>query len=237
MSPTRAELLATVEKSPIATAAHDRAGWVGLFTEDGRVEDPVGSGVHSGHREIGRFYDTFIRPRQISFHRDLDIVTGTTVIRDLTLEAAMTPDLLLMVPTVMRYDLQAGESGWQIARLRAYWELPDMVAQFLRTGMKSLRPSLRLSGALLRNQGLSKTLNYVAGFRSAGRCGKSLVEQALAEGRLTDQLPECQCDKVIAAGHTVVASIMTPSGRGVVFAELDARGRKVSDVSVFRDQV
>lgn len=113
MSPTAGELIATVEKSPIATAAHDRAGWVGLFAEDARVDDPVGSGTHVGHMEIGRFYDTFIGPRQITFHPDLDIVTGTTVIRDLTIEAAMTPDVRLMVPTVIRYDLQAGERGWQ----------------------------------------------------------------------------------------------------------------------------
>ncbi|MBL7660525.1 transporter, partial [Escherichia coli] len=41
--PNRDELLAAVERSPQAAAAHDRAGWVGLFTGDARVEDPVGS--------------------------------------------------------------------------------------------------------------------------------------------------------------------------------------------------
>ena len=235
MSPTAAELLATVEKSPIAAGAHDRAGWVGLFTDDGRVEDPVGSGVHLGHMEIGRFYDTFIGPRQLTFHRDLDVVTGTTVIRDLTIEVAMTPEVRLMVPTVIRYDLRAGESGWQIARLRAYWELPVMVAQFLRSGMKSFRPSLRLSAALLRNQGPSKTGNYVSGLYSAGRRGKVLVERALAECRLADGLSECKLDKAIAAGNTVAASITTPSGRGVAFVELDDRGREITDVSVFHN--
>ncbi|HXL61153.1 MAG TPA: ketosteroid isomerase family protein, partial [Mycobacterium sp.] len=84
--PIAAELLAAVEASPRATAGHDKSAWVGLFAEDGRVEDPVGSRPHIGHAEIGRFYDTFIGPRQITFHRDLDIVAGTTVIRDLTLE-------------------------------------------------------------------------------------------------------------------------------------------------------
>lgn len=42
-APDRERLLAAVERSPHAAAAHDRAGWVGLFTGDGRVEDPVGS--------------------------------------------------------------------------------------------------------------------------------------------------------------------------------------------------
>ena len=41
-------LLAAVERSPEAAAAHDRAGWVGLFTVDGRIEDPVGSRPHVG---------------------------------------------------------------------------------------------------------------------------------------------------------------------------------------------
>ena len=45
--------------------ARPAAGWVGLFTADGRVEDPVGSRPHAGPVEIGRFYDTFIGPRDI----------------------------------------------------------------------------------------------------------------------------------------------------------------------------
>lgn len=65
--PNRDELLAAVERSPQAAAAHDRAGWVGLFTGDARVEDPVGSQPQVGHEAIGRFYDTFIGPRDITF--------------------------------------------------------------------------------------------------------------------------------------------------------------------------
>ena len=37
MSATRPALLEVVDRSPRATAAHDRAGWVGLFTADVRV--------------------------------------------------------------------------------------------------------------------------------------------------------------------------------------------------------
>jgi hypothetical protein len=44
----REHLIAAVERSPQAAAAHDRAGWVGLFTADARVEDPVGSRPHLG---------------------------------------------------------------------------------------------------------------------------------------------------------------------------------------------
>src|ERR687883_1471579 len=107
------DLLAAVEQSPRAAAAHDRAGWVGLFTDDGRIEDPVGSRPHVGPAQISRFYDTFIGPRQITFHRDLDIVSGTSVIRDLTLEVMMGADVRMMIPAFLRYDLRQAESGWQ----------------------------------------------------------------------------------------------------------------------------
>jgi hypothetical protein len=234
-SPTAAELLAAVEQSPRATAAHDRAGWVSLFTDDGCVEDPVGSGSHVGHAQIGRFYDTFIAPRQITFCRDLDVVTGTSVIRDLTLEVMMGRGVRLVVPAFIRYDLREGESGWQIARLRAYWELAAMIAAFFRSGVKALPASLQLSSALLRNQGLPAAARYVSGISGPARRGKRLVEQALADGRLTAQLPECKWSKVIAAGTTVAASITTPSGRGVLFADLDDRGREITDVSIFRN--
>ncbi|MGH3584208.1 MAG: nuclear transport factor 2 family protein, partial [Mycobacterium sp.] len=76
MSTTRVAVLATVEGSPAAVVAHDRARWVGLFTADGRVEDPVGSRPHVGTDQLERFYDTFIGPRTITFHRDVDVVTG-----------------------------------------------------------------------------------------------------------------------------------------------------------------
>jgi hypothetical protein len=50
------------------------------------------------------------------------------------------------------------------------------------------------------------------------------------------QLTECKWDKLIAAVNTVAASITTPSGRGVLFVELDDRGREIRDVSVFRNE-
>lgn len=95
----------------------------------------------------------------------MDIISGTTVIRDLTLEIQMSPDVHLMVPTFICYDLQAAENGWQIASLRAYWELPVMITEFLRNGPKSLPVSLRLCAALLRNQGLSGSAGYLSALR------------------------------------------------------------------------
>jgi hypothetical protein len=224
MMPSRSELLAAVERSPEAAGAHDKAAWVGLFTDDGRVDDPVGSRPHIGHEQIGRFYDTFIGPRDITFHRDLDIVSGTSVIRDLTLEVGMSPSVRMMIPAILRYDLRAAESGWQIERLRAYWELPVQIGQFVRHGLASVPVSLHLASALLRNQRLSGTLGFVSGLRRPGGRGKQLVERTW------------NCDKVIAAGNTVAASMTTLSGRGVVFAEVEDRGRRLGGVERFTDE-
>lgn len=183
----REHLLAAVERSPQAAAAHDRAGWVGLFSADGRVEDPVGSRPHVGHAEIGRFYDTFIGPRDIEFHRDLDIVSGTTVLRDLELEVSMGPGVTMHIPAFLRYDLREdlrddlkeANGHWRIAKLRAYWELPAMMLQFLRTGSRAASPALALSRGLLANQGLRGTAGFMAGFRRVGARHKRLAEEFL----------------------------------------------------------
>ena len=85
-----------------------------------------------GYDQIYRFYDTFIGPRDIKFHRDLDIVSGHTVLRDLELEVSMGSAVTMYIPAFLRYDLREVDGEWKIARLRAYWELPAMMLQFLQ---------------------------------------------------------------------------------------------------------
>jgi transport factor 2 (NTF2)-like protein len=252
MTAASAELLAAVERSPQAAAAHDRAGWVGLFTHDGRIEDPVGSRPHTGHAQIGRFYDTFIAPRQITFHADLDVVQGATVVRDLTLEVAMASGLTMNIPAYLRYDLRATDSGWAIAVLRAYWELPAMVLQMLGQGAKSVPTSVQLAGGLLRHQGLSGTTGFLSGFRGVGKREKRHVEtfltaaaagdqvgvkRALSDKAATadviEQLHGCRWAKVIAAGDTVVASVTTASGRGVLFSEIPSAASGITSIRYF----
>src|ERR671921_176763 len=112
MTFTRADLLATAERSPAAAGARDKKAWVGLFTSNGCVEDPVGSTPHRGVGAIGRFYDTFIGPRDIRYHPDADIVVGPTVVRDGELEVTMASTLTLRVPVYIRYDLK--EEGGEL---------------------------------------------------------------------------------------------------------------------------
>ncbi len=258
----RGHLLAAVERSPQAAAAHDRAGWVGLFTSDGRVEDPVGSRPHVGHAQIGRFYDTFIGPRDIKFHRDLDIVFGTVVLRDLELEVAMGPAVTMYIPAFLRYDLREADGRWQIAELRAYWELPAMMLQFLRAGSPALSPALQLSRGLIGNQGLRGTAGFMTGFRRAGARHKKLVETflgAVARGdksaalhalsstapitlgdndpldvaELVEQLDGASWTKMNSAGPTVTVSLNSGHGRGIMFADVAWRANAINQIRYF----
>ncbi len=255
-------LLAAVERSPQAAAVHDRQAWVGLFATDGRVEDPVGSRPHTGPAEIGRFYDTFIGPRDIAFHRDLDIIRSTSVIRDLTLEVAMGPAVAMTIPAVLRYDLRRADGDWKIATLRAYWELPAMMVRFLGNGVSALPAGVHLARALIRNQRLRGTAGFVTGLRRAGARKKTLVDtfvnavgrgdrfaalQALSSGAtitfgddeaadVADLIARCSgatTTKLIAAGPTVVASIASTSHRGVLFAEATQRSTGIARVRYF----
>ncbi|MDR3661649.1 MAG: nuclear transport factor 2 family protein [Mycobacterium sp.] len=246
--PARADLLNAVERSPEATAAHDRAAWVGLFGSDGRVEDPVGSRPHVGHRAIGQFYDTFIGPRAIEFHRDVDIVVGNAVIRDLELDVRMGESVRLRIPAYLRYDL-ATDGSLKITRLQAYWELPAMVTQFLRCGPAALSAGLGLSAALLRNQGAGGAVGFLSGMRTGGHRARRLVAALLADAamgdtlavkrrlsepaqitrgdenrlsvsELVDELAQTRVRKVIAAGRYVVAGLEHDGRRGVIVTEL-----------------
>lgn len=183
----REHLLAAVERSPQAFTVHDRDAWVGVFTPDARVEDPVGSQPHVGYEQIYRFYDTFIGPRDIKFHRDLDIVFGTVVLRDLELEVSMGSAVTMYIPAFLRYDLRQVNGDWRIGELRAYWELPAMMLQFLRTGLRAASPALRLSRGLLANQGLPGIAGFTAGFRRVGARHKRLVETFLSAAARGDK--------------------------------------------------
>jgi hypothetical protein len=234
--PPESALLAAVERSPEAAAAHDRAGWVGLFTGDGRIEDPVGSRPHVGHREIGRFYDTFIGPRDIVFHRDLDVVLGAAVIRDLALEVAMGSSVTMTIPAFLRYDLRDVNGEWKIAELRAYWELPSMMLQFLRNGLSAVPAGMQLSQGLIRNQRVRGTAGFAAGFRRVGSRRKELVNTFVAAVGAADKLAAQRAlspDAAITFGdgeieETVALAALVARCPGAAVSKLIAAGSTVA---------
>lgn len=224
MAITRDELLAAVERSPQAAGAHDRDGWVGLFAAGGQIEDPVGSRPHRGAEQIGRFYDTFIGPRTITFHRDIDIVDATTVIRDVELEVAMGTAVTMRIPAYLRYALRSGPTGPQIAELQAYWQLPAMVGEFLRNGLGALPAGMQLAGALLRNQGLAGAAGFAGGFRRAGRRGQRLCTQLLDDLCAGD---EVAVRRALSGDTAIYSGDQTPLGASELVAlTAGARWRK-----------
>jgi hypothetical protein len=264
MAFSRADILAAVERSPEAAGAHDRDGWIGLFTANGRVEDPVGSRPHEGTGEIGRFYDTFIGPRGITFHRDVDIVVGTTVIRDLELEVTMASTLTMRIPAYLRYDLEGHAGELNVAALQAFWELPAMVGQFLRSGVRAVPAGAELAKALLTNQGLAGTLGFLSGFSGMGSGGKGLFARFLDDAcggdevgmrrRLAGQVGISRGDdlqlsaadllrhlsgarwrKLIGSGHAVVAATERAGQRSVIFAEVGAEPARLRRIRVFSE--
>lgn len=255
------DLLAAVERSPHAAGGHDREGWVGLFAADGTICDPVGSRPHTGHRQIERFYDTFIGPRDITFHRGADVVAGSTVVRDLSLEVRMGSSVTMQIPVFLRYDLN---DDLLVARLQAYWELPAMVWQFARSGVGALPAGVQLSRALVRNQGLAGTAGFLSGFGRVGGHGRRQLAAVLDAGccgdevsvrrRLTDAVTITRGDThrmgtselvailagadwggMISAGRHVVVRVTRNGRRGVLFGEFASRPTRIQAVRVFAD--
>ncbi|MDA4107612.1 nuclear transport factor 2 family protein [Mycolicibacterium holsaticum] len=266
MAISRADVLVAVERSPAAFGVHDRDAWIDAFTFDGRVEDPVGSHPHRGRTAIASFYDTFIGPRDITFHRDVDIVVGATVIRDLELEVGMGAGLTMRIPAYLRYDVADHQGELKIAALYAFWELPAMVAQFLRGGLKSVPPGLRLSKGLLLNQGLIGTLGFLSGFRGPGPQGKRRFGEFLADARAGDEvavrrwlgkgtritrgddepmgsaellsrLAGAQQRKVIAAGYSLAVGVDCDGRRDVLMAEVATGSFAINRIRYFSDAV
>jgi hypothetical protein len=248
MTFSRADALATAERSPTAAGARDRDAWLGLFAPDARVEDPVGSQPHLGRVAIGRFFDTFIGPRDVAFLPDVDIVSGSTVVRDGVLQASLG-SIVLRVPIYIRYDLHEHGDDLRIAALSAFWELPAMVGEFIRSGVAGLPPSLQLSKLLLTNQGVSGTLGFLRGLRGTGAQGKRRLHEFMAHARAGDEIAvrrllargaEITCGdhapmataelmsrlanghphKVIAAGNSIVAGIDSGARRDVLIADV-----------------
>jgi hypothetical protein len=246
MAFTDSDLLSTARLSLQAAGLRDRAGWIGLFTPDGRIEDPVGSEPHIGCHQIGRFYDTFIGGRDISFDCNADFVAGSTVVRDVTLNVGMGRSVALSIPTILTYDVHTNGDDLKIIELQAYWELAPMMVTFARHGLAALPAGMELMRALLANQGGAGTAGFLRALRRPGGPGRALVDdllRALCAGdelttrrilghasmnveldHLGERLKGSRSHKVIVAGRSVAASLGSgpgaPGHAAVVIADL-----------------
>ncbi|MGW0636707.1 nuclear transport factor 2 family protein [Nocardia salmonicida] len=260
---TDEDLLAAVQASPRAVAAHDKTAWVGLFAEQAAVHDPYGSREHIGPDAISRFYNVFIAPNSIAFRIDRDLVAGYTVVRDLHIETTMSTGATVTVPMHLRYDLVGTDGGWRIARLAAHWELGVMIARLLRTGPSGVLAGAKLGPQLVAELGIGGAMGMMRALRGVGGSGKRLVRRlfaaasgdsggvrALLDERTVIELPvghpisvaefadrarDMEWDKMIAAGRTVSVSVRVGASRGVAFVDFAPDRPRITAVRVFLD--
>ncbi|MEW1740985.1 nuclear transport factor 2 family protein [Nocardia beijingensis] len=259
-----AALLAAVEASPRAVAAHDKSAWVGLFAPGAEVNDPVGSRPHIGRVAIERFYDTFIGPNTIAFRVDRDLVHPPMVVRDLTIVTTMSTGATVFVPMHLRYRLVELDGVWKIAHLAAHWELAGMIRQLLRTGLPGIAAALRLGPQLVVNQGVGGALGMLQALGGVGRRGKRATTRLFAAAASTDlsrvrellgqrvdiELPagtpvsveeftnrarNMRWSKVIAAGRTVTASVRLGAVSGVAVVEFATGGDGIASLRFYLD--
>lgn len=262
MSSDPAALLAFVAQSPKLCARHDRAGWVGLFATDGQVNDPVGSRPHDGREAIERFYDTFIAPNALSFAVEHDVVCGMTVMRDLNIDTTMSTGAKLSVPMHLRYELVEESGALKVRRICAHWELPGMMWQMMKLGLRGLWTSIALTPRLLRHQGIGGLIGFMRGLFGSGRAGKRTAEAFFAAAKrsdaaaagalleedctlevppgtkvaLTDLIPglrELEWRKLIGAGNFASATVHIGPRRGVALFRFDQGPARISSLQIY----
>lgn len=116
--------------SMAAVEAGDRDAWLGLFTDDAVVEDPVGpspfdpSGAgHHGRDAIAAFYDTVIASGRVSFEIRESYAAGRECANVGTITTALPDGGRAVVDGVYVYRTDGND---RLTALRAYWEVDNV---------------------------------------------------------------------------------------------------------------
>ncbi len=218
-----------VRSSPIAVAAHDKAGWIALFDTDYVIDDPVGSRPVRGE-DISGFWDAFIAPNDIEFVVHHDWIDGLHVVRDVTIVTTLATGLQVTTPAHLRYELVERDGALKVERMAAHWELVPNFAQLMRPRAAHLRSMATMNASLVRNLGLGGTARFVGAISSVGKKGKRAVQAYL--GTRVDDL-----DKVIASGNVVTANGTVDGQPAAVIATLDRKTRAVLDCRIYTDLI
>lgn len=126
--PDAAAIRATVEEYQAAFTRGDREGWIGQFSTDATLEDPVGSEVRHGHGGIGEFWDGFrnladeVEMRSTGPTR----VAGTEAAFPFQIRVKLGDDWMLLdvIDTMTFVDGPDGSA--RIQTMRAFWDMADM---------------------------------------------------------------------------------------------------------------
>ena len=165
----REKLCALVKRSPELVDRHDREGWLGLFSPEAVVEDPVGAGLNRkgkdwrGNRDgLSRFYDIFIAPNDIKFTVNQDIVMGSEVVRDVLIRTRLPNGAISEVAAYLIY--RGVEEGGEVklASLQAHWDFKGNAMRLLRNnGIKGVVASAAQFWNMIRIQGLKRVVEYM----------------------------------------------------------------------------
>ncbi len=174
MSRSPDEILATVKKSPEIVAVHNKNAWLGLFSRNAVVQDPVGTprnrkGVDinskTGDDELGRFYELFIAKNNISFTVYMDIIVGYEVVRDVLIRTELSTGIVVEVPAYLIYNTLEEDGELKVESLAAHWELANMTKQVTKMGFKGIYSTLVSSWNMFKIQGLKWMMGYSDGMK------------------------------------------------------------------------
>ena len=122
--PTPDEIRATIDQYVARFSAGDTAGWVALFADDARQEDPVGAPVNVGHDAIRAFFETTLTlgGPQLSFVRE-PVIVGNEAMVFIQAIAGEGPTAAV-VPFIC--DHMVFDDDARITSLRAFWDPASM---------------------------------------------------------------------------------------------------------------
>lgn len=166
-------LHALIERSPACVAAHDRTGWLALFSDAAFIEDPVGSPpAAKADGMLGRFYDTFIAPHEIRFVIRRDYYLGNDVFRDAVIKTRVRPGVEVEVAAYLLYQAVDQGGTLRVQRMAAHWQLLKMSAVAMGLGPRAWLAMTGLFARMVGTMGAAWVGGYLASlWRGIGRRG------------------------------------------------------------------
>ncbi len=185
MPHSREALLSVVERSPSCVAAHDREGWLALFTDDAAIEDPMGSApATKADGLLGRFWDTFIAPHEIRFEIRRDHFLGDDVFRDAIIHTRVRAGIEVQVPAYLLYQLVERDGVLRARRMAAHWTLARMTGVAMAMGPRAWFAMTGLSARIVKIMGVAWVGDYLAsmwrGIGARGPRAATFLAEAIA---------------------------------------------------------